>query len=58
MNDIAILKDWIISTQETFFDKFKNYEQFNGNLITQGDKNLVTKKNILTNIITFKGCFY
>ena len=44
VNDIAILKDWIISIQETFFDKFKNYEQFNGDLITQGDKNIVTKK--------------
>ena len=53
VNDIATLKDWIISTQETFFDKFKNYEQFNGDLITQGDKNLVTKKNILNNIKLF-----
>ena len=53
VNDIAILKDWIISTQETFFDKFKNYEQFNGELITQGDKNLVLKKNILNNIKLF-----
>ena len=53
VNDIAILKDWIISMEETFFDKFKNYEEFNGELITQGEKNKRTKKNILNNIKIF-----
>ena len=30
VNDIAIIKDWIISFEESFFDEFKNYEKFSG----------------------------
>ena len=29
VNDIAVLKDWIISIEESFFNEFKNYEEFN-----------------------------
>jgi len=50
VNDIAVLKDWIISIEESFFNEFKNYEEFNGELITQGEQNIITKKNILKNI--------
>lgn len=50
VNDIAILKDWIISIEEPFFNEFKNYKKFNGELITQGEQNIITKKNILKNI--------
>ena len=50
VNDIAILKDWIISMEESFFDKFKNYEEFNGELIYKGEQNDSTKKIILNNI--------
>ena len=50
VNDIAVLKDWIISIEESFFYEFKNYEEFNGELITQGEQNIITKKNILKNI--------
>ena len=50
VNDIAVLKDWIISIEESFFNEFKNYEEFNGELITQGEQNIITKKNIIKNI--------
>ena len=50
VSDIAILKDWIISIEEPFFNEFKNYEKFNGELITQGEQNTIAKKNILKNI--------
>jgi hypothetical protein len=50
VNDIAVLKDWIISMEDSFFSKFRNYKKFNGDITTQGDQNLSTKKNILNNI--------
>ena len=53
VKDIAILKDWIISMQESFFNEFKNYEQFNGELITQGEQNIFMKKKILKIIKIF-----
>ena len=55
VNDIAILKDWIISMQDSFFDKFKNYKEFNSrlNLKTQGEKKQILKKNILNIIKLF-----
>ena len=54
VNDIAIIKDWIISFEESFFDEFKNYEKFSGELYNiQGEKNVLTKKNVLRIIKTF-----
>ena len=53
INDIAILKDWIISIEESFFNEFKNYEAFNSKLNSNfnREKKQIFKKNIL-NIIT------
>ena len=55
VNDIAILKDWIISIEEPFFIEFKNYEEFNSKLNTncQGEKKLIFKKKILNIIKIF-----
>ena len=53
VKDISILKDWIISMQESFFNEFKNYEEFNGELITQGEQNIFMKKKIFKIIKIF-----
>ena len=55
VNDIAVLKDWIITMEESFFNEFGNYEDFNLplNLKTQGDKNQISKKTILNIISLF-----
>jgi len=54
VNDIAIIKDWIISIEESFFDEFKNHENFSGELYNiQGEKNVMTKKNVLRIIKIF-----
>ena len=38
VKDIAILKDWVISIEESFFNEFSNYEQFNYKLNNRGEK--------------------
>ena len=55
VNDIAILKDWIISIEESFFSEFKNYEKFNSKLNSnlKGEKKQILKKNILNIINIF-----
>ena len=55
VKDIAILKNWIISIEETFFNEFRNYEEFNTrlNLKIQGEKNQIFKKKILNIIKLF-----
>jgi hypothetical protein len=54
INDIAILKDWIISIEESFFNEFKNYETFNSKLNSNhGEKKQIFKKNILNIIKIF-----
>ena len=55
LNDIAILKDWIISMEESFFNEFRNYEQFNSKLNNtyQGEKKQIFKKNIINIIKIF-----
>ena len=55
VNDISILKDWIISMEESFFYEFRNYEKFNSKLnnIYQGEKKQVFKKNIINIIKIF-----
>ena len=55
VNEVAILKDWIISMEESFFDEFRNYEDFNSKLTIkkQGDKNQILKKSILNMINLF-----
>ena len=55
VNDIAILKNWIISIEESFFNEFRNYEEFNSrlNLKIQGEKKQIFKNNILNIIKLF-----
>ena len=55
VKDIAILKNWIISIEEPFFNEFRNYEEFNFrlNLKSQGEKKQILKKNILNIIKLF-----
>jgi len=38
VKDIAILKDWVISIEESFFNEFANYEKFNYKLNNKGEK--------------------
>ena len=38
VKDIAILKDWVISIEESFFNEFANYKQFNYKLNLKGEK--------------------
>ena len=38
VKDIAILKDWIISIEEPFFNEFANYEKFNYKLNLKDEK--------------------
>ena len=43
INDIAVLKDWIISMEESFFNEFRNYKKFNSKL---GEESQISKKSI------------
>ena len=43
IKDIAILKDWIISIEESFFNEFKNYENFNSRLNEKQSKKSILK---------------
>ena len=38
VKDIAILKDWVISIEESFFNEFANYKKFNYKLNLKGEK--------------------
>ena len=55
VNDITILKDWFISIQESFFNEFRYYEQFNYklNIQSQGEKKQIIKKQVLNIIEIF-----
>ena len=55
VKDIAILKDWVISMEESFFNEFRNYEQFNSKLNkkSQGEVMQILKKNIIDIIKIF-----
>ena len=55
VKEVAILKDWIISIEESFFNEFQNYEDFNSrlNLKIQGEKSQILKKSILNIINLF-----
>ena len=55
VKDIAIIKDWIISVQESFFNEFRNYDQFNSklNLQSQSEKKQKLKKKVLKVIKIF-----
>ena len=46
VNDITILKDWVIDIEESFFNEFRYYEQFNYklNIQSQGEKKQIIKK--------------
>ncbi len=55
INDITILKDWVIYIEESFFNEFRYYEQFNCklNIQSQGDKKQIIKKQVLNIIRIF-----
>ena len=54
VSDIAILKDWIISMEETFFNEFNHYKKFIGNYLnSQGEQSFIISKNILNCIKIF-----
>ena len=55
INDITILKDWVIYIEESFFNEFRYYEQFNCklNIQTQGEKKQIIKKQVLNIIRIF-----
>ena len=55
VNDITILKDWIINIEESFFNELRYYEQFNYklNIQSQGEKKQIIKKQVLNIIKIF-----
>jgi hypothetical protein len=55
VNDITILKDWVIDIEESFFNEFRYYEQFNYklNIQSQGEKKQIIKKKVLNIIKIF-----
>ena len=55
VNDISILKDWVIYIEESFFNEFRYYKQFNYelNIQSQGEKKQIIKKQVLNIIKIF-----